>query len=153
MSMSDPVSMALNTRDRRREEKKSRDQTLHFSALSSRSVLGIPWRALTWSRMMEASADDLSWDRRHRWSFNWSASWVMSDTQWIWISFWRMSSFCSSSSGPGKKLRHFIKRRQSWPRWREFVRFHLLLNSQHTLQSHHGKEGLLIIVTHMHDLS
>jgi hypothetical protein len=40
--MSEPVSMALKSRERRRDEKKSLDQTLPRSAFSSRSVFGIP---------------------------------------------------------------------------------------------------------------
>jgi hypothetical protein len=37
--------MALKMRERKRVAKKSLDQTLPFSAFSSRTVFGIPWRS------------------------------------------------------------------------------------------------------------
>ena len=100
MRISDPVSMALNSSDSSNDEKNNLDQTLPRSAFSSRSVFGIPCRALHCSRMMAASADVFSWSRRQRWSLSWSASCVRSVEQWIWISLRRINNFCSSSSGP-----------------------------------------------------
>ena len=78
IKVSDPMSMALKISERKRVEKKSRVQTFPFSALSSRAVLGMPWMARDCSRMMAASAEDLSWSRKHRISFSWSASWLNS---------------------------------------------------------------------------
>jgi len=87
MRISEPVSIALKRRESKREAKKSLDQTFPFSAFNSLSVFGIPCKALDWSKIFAASAEDFNWLRRQRWSFSWSASCVSSDSQWIWISF------------------------------------------------------------------
>ena len=74
ISVSDPMSMALKMRERKRVEKKSRVQTLPRSAFSSLAVLGMPWMARDCSRIIAASAEDLSCLRKHLISFSWSAS-------------------------------------------------------------------------------
>ena len=83
INVSEPMSIALNIKERKRVEKKSRVQTFPLSALSSLWVFGIPWIALDCSKIIAASAEDFSCFLKHLIRFNWSASWVNSLIQKI----------------------------------------------------------------------
>ena len=74
ISVSEPMSIALKMRDKKRVEKNSRVHTFPRSAFSSLEVFGMPCIALDCSRIIAASAEDFSWSLKHLINFNWSAS-------------------------------------------------------------------------------
>ena len=118
------VPINWKSRNNNKEAKNNLDHILPRSAFSSLWVNGIPCRYRLWSKIIAASAEDLSCDLKQRCNLIWSpsCSWSASscplssvsleksccnfiwskyaDVTWTWISLRNISNFCSSNSGP-----------------------------------------------------